>query len=148
MENFRNKFVTANTKAGAPQYDAVFMAEIKRELLAGAPELEPILDALLVSIFTTPPVDKTVTREPKLMTGQCAIAIGAHRGDIVPDMFEASLSRCAQDNEKERTINVFRSVIMAVWPFVGLPWCVPVMMGISNHLRTAGLESFASRRFM
>lgn len=52
MDNFRNKFVTANTKAGAPQYDAAFIAEIKGEILAAAPELEPILDALLVSIST------------------------------------------------------------------------------------------------
>jgi hypothetical protein len=48
MSEFERKYVTANIRQDAPQYDEDFMASLRADLVERCPDLEEISDALLV----------------------------------------------------------------------------------------------------
>ena len=79
-------------------------------------------------------------------TTQGAVAIGAHRPDLVPKLFEAAIQDLKSDEDIKIVFNQFRSVLMCVWPFIGIPWCVPAALGLVNVLKTRGIEHIAVGR--
>ncbi|KAL2829627.1 hypothetical protein BJY01DRAFT_254915 [Aspergillus pseudoustus] len=110
MATFEEKYLTANNAPNAPRWDSELFEGLRSQLVSAAPELKPIEDAILA-----------------------ALCIGAHRADLVPCILEDSLrtGMCA-------TADAFyklEGVIMIVWPFVGIPWCVTACLGVAEILR-------------
>ncbi|CAK7215955.1 hypothetical protein SBRCBS47491_002667 [Sporothrix bragantina] len=118
MADFSAKYVATNNRKGAPEYDKVFIDSLREQLLKDAPELISISDAILA-----------------------AIAIGAHRADVATRLFEQAIVPVVDDKVAVlKTLNLSRAVLMIVWPFVGIPWCVPAALGIVDVLRRHNVE--------
>ena len=49
MTDFDAKYVTTNNASGAPTYDERFITALKEEIIRAAPELDPIVDPVMVS---------------------------------------------------------------------------------------------------
>lgn len=41
---------------------------------------------------------------------------------------------------QKKVLDRFRAVVMVVWPFVGIPWCVPACLAIVEELRSPQFE--------
>jgi hypothetical protein len=75
---------------------------------------------------------------------QTSIFIGAHRPDHVPQLFEEAISGI-EDIEIIKSIYYrIRETIMVVWPFVGIPWCVPAGLGLVSVLQKKGIEDIGA----
>ncbi|KAL1900672.1 hypothetical protein Sste5346_002397 [Sporothrix stenoceras] len=118
MADFNARYVATNNRYGAPDYDETFIDGLRAELVKNAVEAEAIVDAVLASL-----------------------AIGAHRADVVAKLFEKAIKPVAIDQVAVgRTMDTFRAVLMIVWPFVGIPWCVPAALGIVDVLKRHNIE--------
>lgn len=50
--------------------------------------------------------------------------------------------------EKARGIYLrIREAIMVIWPFVGIPWCVPAGLGLVAVLQRHKMEAIGGQRF-
>ena len=81
------------------------------------------------------------------LLNQASLAIGAHRPDIVPRIFELGINGKDEDSIKT-LLNQLKGVLMASWAFVGIPWCVLACLGLLNALKLRGLEKLAEGRTM
>jgi hypothetical protein len=77
---------------------------------------------------------------------QASLAIGAHRPDVVPKLFEEYIADETNEASIQHAFDQFKGVLMIVWPFVGIPWCVPACLGLMNALKSRGLEHLAEGR--
>ncbi|KAH8691275.1 hypothetical protein BGW36DRAFT_431828 [Talaromyces proteolyticus] len=109
MSDFERKYITANNPPNTPVYDEMFFQNLFRELNTISPELEPISISILASL-----------------------AIGAHRPDLVSCILDRAIAKNQQN--LELSFKQLEGVIMVVWPFVGIPWCVTACLGIVNVL--------------
>lgn len=41
---------------------------------------------------------------------------------------------------QRQVLDRFRTVVMVVWPFVGIPWCVPACLAIVEELQNPQFE--------
>ncbi|KEF53871.1 uncharacterized protein A1O9_10273 [Exophiala aquamarina CBS 119918] len=115
--------ITANNRPGTPLYDATTVTGILQGMVDQAPELKDIAAPILASI-----------------------CIGAHRADIVPYLLDLKITAHPDPSENSQLSTViarFSDVIMTVWPFVGIPWIVPAVLGIGKCLYDKGIEDSA-----
>jgi len=49
MTDFDAKYVITNNAPGSPAYDERFITTLKEEIVRAAPELDPIIDPVMVS---------------------------------------------------------------------------------------------------
>ncbi|KAF4625769.1 hypothetical protein G7Y89_g12400 [Cudoniella acicularis] len=143
MSSFEKVYVSANNKPNAPDFDANFINELARKLVESAPELKPICTAILVCELL-PSRKETISLTRRK---QASISIGAHRADLVPHLLEGDIVRAKENkDEVHKHFEHLRSVVMVVWPFVGIPWCVPACLGMINVLERYNLLSVAEKQ--
>ncbi|KAL2832197.1 hypothetical protein BJY01DRAFT_254016 [Aspergillus pseudoustus] len=126
---FDGLYVSTNIRPDAPKYSSDLVAKFKSRLLALGPEWEDYSYAVLTSIF-----------------------IGCHRPDYPPRLFEEALATLdlGSDEGVKRAREIFlriREAIMVIWPFVGIPWCVPAGLGLVAVLQRHGIEVIGKECF-
>ncbi|KAF9875486.1 hypothetical protein CkaCkLH20_06867 [Colletotrichum karsti] len=68
-----------------------------------------------------------------------AMLCAQHRGDSVPKLFRDLTGEKSAEETKALFV-VFRQAITLIWPFVGLPQCIPASLGLVGELRQLGIS--------
>lgn len=76
---------------------------------------------------------------------QSAILISQRRGDAVPKLF-ADVTRNKSNDETLKVFMSLREAINIIFPFVGLPNCIPACLGLVAAMRTRGISAPAMTR--
>ncbi|KAJ3955695.1 hypothetical protein N0V92_007777 [Colletotrichum tropicale] len=57
-----------------------------------------------------------------------------HRGDSLPKLFR-DVTKEKDDEEVKALFATFRTALTLIWPFIGLPQCVPASLGLVGEMR-------------
>ncbi|TVY58572.1 hypothetical protein LCER1_G000208 [Lachnellula cervina] len=121
--DFNTAYIAANVSQDAAPYDSALFTGFKDQLESADPEyLSPFSHALLGVMF-------------------CA----QRRGDLVGPWFREVVAK-DKTTDPKKFFTIIREAIAVVYPFVGLPNCVPACFGLVGVLREMGIDVDEDRR--
>ncbi|KAH7095435.1 hypothetical protein FB567DRAFT_512611 [Paraphoma chrysanthemicola] len=121
MSKWDAKFVSTNLKPGAKRYSKEFFLKINSDLVTGQPELKELSYAIIAAAC-------------------CAVG----RADVVGQFFD-HLTSDSSEKESEAIFLRLREAITIIFPYLGLPSCMPACYGMIGVVQRKG-EKFASVR--
>ncbi|KAE9576909.1 hypothetical protein CGMCC3_g7101 [Colletotrichum fructicola] len=106
------KYANVNLTPDATPYDSVLFQDIVRQLEeVENGQIREVAPAIVGSML-------------------CA----QHRGDSLPKLFR-DFTTDKDDEEVKALFATFRTALTLIWPFIGLPQCVPASLGLVGEMR-------------
>ncbi|KAF9890069.1 hypothetical protein FE257_006749 [Aspergillus nanangensis] len=123
MSEWDRKYVSTNVKPGSPLYSTELLLGLHRELLTSQPQLKDVASAIIA-------------------TACCAVG----RADVVGRIFD-DLTANSDPAESQQIFLRLREALTIVFPYVGMPTCIPACYGMIGVIQRKG-EAYASTRVL
>ncbi|KEF54720.1 uncharacterized protein A1O9_09162 [Exophiala aquamarina CBS 119918] len=114
MSQWDKKYVSTNVRPGSKAYDGRFLLGLESRLASSQPELKNIANTLIVAAC-------------------CAVG----RADVVGRLFD-DLTATATPEQSEYMFLRFREAITIIFPYLGLPTCMPACYGMIGVIQRKG----------
>ncbi|KAH8698728.1 hypothetical protein BGW36DRAFT_426420 [Talaromyces proteolyticus] len=121
MSNWDTTYVSTNVQPGAAPYTKNFFLDIHQELAAAGGELEKISACIIAA---------------------ASIAVG--RADIVGKFFDDVTTEYTPEKSEALFLRI-REAISIIFPYVGIPQCIPACYGMIGVVQRKGQE-YASQK--
>ncbi|KAK4935602.1 hypothetical protein LTR10_023363 [Elasticomyces elasticus] len=123
MSQWDKKYVSTNLKPGARQYGKDFFLGLHAELITSHPGLQDVAYTLIAAAC-------------------CAVG----RADAVGRFFD-DITVDATPEESERIFLRLREAVTIIFPYLGMPTCIPACYGMIGVIQRKG-QSFASTKVL
>lgn len=145
MSEWDRKYVSTNLKPDARQYSKDFFLSVNADLAASQPELREFSYAVIVSKWMYPvpwfqPVSSTLT-----LLIQAAACCATGRADVVGQFFDHLTSKSSEE-ESEAIFLRLREAITIIFPYLGLPNCMPACYGMIGVVERKGKQYASLKR--
>lgn len=143
MSQWAQKYVSTNVKRGSKPYDKELFLGLDSKLRTERPELQGVSHAIIVCSKLT----KSLTHLEELTDIQKAAACCAvGRADVVGQFFD-HITNQLTPSESEQVFLRLREAITIIFPYLGLPTCIPACYGMIGVVERKGSE-FASTKVL
>ncbi|EXJ96303.1 hypothetical protein A1O1_01429 [Capronia coronata CBS 617.96] len=122
MSQWDKKYVSTNVKTGSRPYDKEVFLKLDKDL-ASYPDLHRIAHAIMAAAF-------------------CAVG----RADVVGRFFDDTTATATPDDSEAIFLRL-REAITIIFPYVGMPTCIPACYGMIGVVQRKG-QAFASTRVL
>ncbi|KAF4999947.1 hypothetical protein FDECE_11349 [Fusarium decemcellulare] len=147
MSEWDRKYVSTNVKPEARQYDRDLFLELNSKLAASHPELQGYSHAIIVRlILATANIGLAKRGVANDRPFQAAACCAAGRADVVGRFFD-DITFDSTPEASEKAFLCLREAITIVFPYVGMPTCIPACYGMIGVVQRKG-PKYASTKVL
>jgi hypothetical protein len=147
MSGWDKKYVSTNVKAEARAYDRDLFLGLNSKLATSHPELQSYSHAIIVSTdCLTTTIQPYISETTDIGVQQAAACCAVGRADVVGRFFD-DVTFDSTPEISEKTFLCLREAITIVFPYIGMPTCIPACYGMIGVVQRKG-PAYASTRVL